>query len=419
MLHFPDIRLLYLREIRSALRERNILFNVVLMPLFLYPVMLWLIYTGITFVVGQTENFTSRVAIRVDTGAARDLEVAIRQTPKVDLVPSRDPAADIRSGDLDILVNIRPAGPALAGNVRVGLTYDGSKDRSRMARDRVAGAIDGYRARFLEARAEELGLSRTAYQQFWIEQKDVATGQEMGRFILGLLVPITLIVMIGIGGTYPALDATAGERERSTWETLMTTGTTRINIVVAKYLYVTTMASVAGMLNMGAMMFSVRSLLGALIGSRVDALTFTIPWTSAPLIVLFTVLLALFIAAGMMILAAFARTFKEAQSMASPFLMVLILPVAFLQEPGIEFSMTLAAVPVMNVCMVFREAISGVFHWPQIGLAIGVELLSVAAILWLASAILRYEDVLIGSYEGNFFRFLRERAFRQRMKDEG
>lgn len=59
MIDFRDVRILYVREIRSALHERNILFNAVLMPLFLYPLFLWLMYTGISFVMGQTDDSTA------------------------------------------------------------------------------------------------------------------------------------------------------------------------------------------------------------------------------------------------------------------------------------------------------------------------------------------------------------------------
>jgi hypothetical protein len=63
----------------------------------------------------------------------------------------------------------------------------------------------------------------------------------------------------------------------------------------------------------------------------------------------------------------------------------------------------------VNVAMVFREAIAGTFHWPLIGITLAVEALCVALALWLATNILRYEDFLIGSYGGNFVKFLKER----------
>ncbi len=64
MLIASDVRLLYKRELRSALRERNIVVNSILLPVFLYPLLLWLTYTGITFVTGQNEGFVSRVMLQ-------------------------------------------------------------------------------------------------------------------------------------------------------------------------------------------------------------------------------------------------------------------------------------------------------------------------------------------------------------------
>lgn len=409
MIDFRDVRLLYVREIRSALRERNILFNVVLMPLLLYPTFLWLAYTGISFVMGQTDDSTARVVVIREEGVAPDLEDEIRKARRIEVKQSEHPAADIRNGDLDVLVEISAADTTATGNVKTRFTYDASKDRSRMAHDRLSDLIEAYRARFLEQQAEGLGLSKPRYQQFWIESKNTSTGAAMGRFLLGMLVPITLIVMVAVGGIYPALDSTAGERERNTWETLLTTGVTRNSIVLSKYLYVASLSATAGLLNIMAMTFSARSLLAPLVGRNLDSVSFSIPWSAMPLIFVFTVVLALYVAAGAMILASFARTYKEGQSMVGPFTMLTIMPAAVLQMPGIEFTTTLALIPVVNVSMVFREAIAGIYHWPQIGLALLVELAIITGMLKLATVVLRYEDIFVGSYEGTFFKFLKER----------
>ena len=57
-MNFRDIRLLYWREIRSALRDRTIVMNSILLPILLYPLIIWLVYTGITFISGQNEELS-------------------------------------------------------------------------------------------------------------------------------------------------------------------------------------------------------------------------------------------------------------------------------------------------------------------------------------------------------------------------
>jgi sodium transport system permease protein len=411
-----DIRLLYMRELRSALRERNIVVNSILLPIFLYPVLLYLIYTGISFVGGQTEGFKSRIALRNSPVEHPLLKKEIEQNKQIELKLSQNPDVDIREGKLDLEVEFLPQDPqasSLNSNFRVKLTYDNSKDRSSAARRRLTEILEGYRDFFLNNEAGKLGLTRAQLQQFWVENRNIATSRQMGQFLLGLLLPLFLVIMLSVGCMHPAIDSTAGEREKSTWETLMTVATPRKNIIVAKYLYVCTMASVAGILNVIAMLLTMKSILAPLLGSEGEGITYTIPFRSVPLILLVTVLLAMFIAAGMMILASFARTFKEGQSMVSPFYLATLLPIFFLQTPGLEFTPGLALIPVVNVAMVFREAIAGTYHWPLIGLTLFVESLCIVLSLALATAILRYEDFLLGSYSGSLAKLIKQRLLRR------
>jgi len=417
MFRSADIRILYQRELRSALRERNIVVNGILLPILLYPIMLWLIYTGITFVGGQTQGFASRVMLQGLPQNHAQLRKDLERDIRIELKNSPNPVADIRAGTLDVLAEFQPPdeGAASQGdNFRVRLTYDNSKDRSGIARGRFTEILSRYRDRYFERRAGTLGISPAQLQQFWIESKNIATSRQMGRFILGLMLPLFLIIMVAIGCMFPAIDSTAGEREKSTWETSMTLATARVNIIVAKYLYVTTMAALAGILNLTAMLLSMKSILSPILGGRTEDLTFQIPLFSIPLILLLTILLAAFVAAGMMIFASFARTFREGQAMVSPFYIAVFVPVLFLQAPGIKFTTGLALIPIINVAMVFREAIAGTFHWHLIGITLVVEVLCVALALWLAAAILRYEDFLMGSYGGNFAKFLKERLLGRR-----
>src|SRR5437867_13210349 len=101
----------------------------------------------------------------------------------------------------------------------------------------------------------------------------------MGQFVLGMLLPIMLMVMLALGGFYPAIDSTAGERESSTWETTMTIGTSRTNVVLAKYLYVATMSATAALLNVTAITFSMRTILAPL-GGWIGTMSFQIPFRS-------------------------------------------------------------------------------------------------------------------------------------------
>jgi sodium transport system permease protein len=414
MANARDVWILYVQELRSALRERNIVIYSVLLPLLLYPVLMWVVFSAITFVRGQTEGFVSRVAL---TGLASEHD-AIRQAlagdDKVQLVDlgGRAPSDAVREGQVDLVAEFVPGplpGGATEPNFRATLTFDSSKDRSAAARDRFDNHLREYRADWIEREGVRHGVTTAEWQQFAVTAVNVASQLDIGAFVLKILLPTLLIVMVALGCFYPAIDTTAGERERSTWETTMTLATSRSSVVTAKYLYVATLGVLAGLLNVTAMVVTMGPVFSALGPGAAQTAAFRIPLSAIPIVALGAVLIALFIAAGMMIFAAFARTFREGQSMVSPFYFLTMLPVMFLQSPDVELTAALAFVPVVNVALMFRDAIGGTYQWPLILVTVLVEVATIVTCLGVARRVLQFEDVLMGAYNASFFKFLRER----------
>ncbi len=407
---------IYAHEIRSAFRERNIVIYSIVLPLVMYPVLLWAIFAGIQFVQGQTERLESRVALVGLPDEHRALADSLEDEEGIEVVPweaARDDAVSaIGEGRLDVLVEFAEPdsnGVALPDNFTLVLHFNEARDRSSGARTRVEGVLTDYRDEWLDRERRNLGVSDAAWADFGIVLKNVASADEMIRFLLALMVPTLMIIMIAIATFYPAVDATAGERERSTWETMMTVAASRTTIATAKYLYVATFGTVGGLLNLTALALSMRWILAPLTASSEQFASAGIPLSALPVIAVGTALLALFVAAIMLVLASFAQTFKEGQSMITPFYILLILPSIFMQDPDMEFSMLLAALPVLNIIMVIREAIMGVYHVPQIAVTFLSQIIFVAASIGFAQWVLRNEEVYMGTLEGGLGKFLKGR----------
>jgi sodium transport system permease protein len=223
------------------------------------------------------------------------------------------------------------------------------------------------------------------------------------------MIPLFLTIMVAVGCFYPAVDTTAGERERSTWETLMTTSASRASVVTAKYLYVATMGAAAGLLNVAAIFVSIGAIMAPLLGEG-GGMSFRLPLLAVPVMMAGAVVLALLLSAGMMILAAFARTFKDGQAMVQPvYIVAVLVPLLLGQQTDRTLTPEIALIPVANVAMMIRDAMGGVFLWPLIAQTLLVNLAMVALCLWLARFILRFEDVLMGSFDGSFWRFAKAR----------
>jgi sodium transport system permease protein len=160
------------------------------------------------------------------------------------------------------------------------------------------------------------------------------------------------------------------------------------------------------------MVASMGTILSPMLGGG-QAKFLQIPLESAPVILVGSVLLALFVSAGMMILASFASNYKEGQSMVGPFYIALIIPIMFLQTSGTEFTLRIALIPVANVAMMIREAMQGIYHWRLIGITMAVEAVCVIIALRIAMLVIRHEDFVMGSYSGSFGKFAKERLLRK------
>ena len=410
LLH-PQTWALYRMELRSALRERTIVMTSVLMPIVLYPAMLWVMFTGITFVRGQTDDLTSRIVVTGLPAAHAQLERELRAAPRVaiEAAPADgDAAVWLRDGRLDAVLQCS-ADTATGPGLRARIVYDGSRERSTAARDRLQRLLDTYRNRWLREQTAARGVTPAEWAGFAIDMTNTATSEQMGTLVLGMMVPLFFVIMVAVGCFYPAVDATAGERERGTWETLLTMAPPREALVIAKYLSVVTFGCLAGVLNVAGMLLTVRGVLGPLMGSD-ERVVFTMPLGAVPVVALGALLLAGFVAAGMMLFAAFARTFREGQSMVTPFYMLILLPTMTLGNRGLVFTPTLALVPVVNVAMMVREAFAGVFHAPQMAITVAASLATIVLLARVAAIVTTREDVLLGSYAGTLASFLRERA---------
>ena len=69
-----------------------------------------------------------------------------------------------------------------------------------------------------------------------------------------------LILMTVTGAVYPAIDLTAGERERGTLEMLMASPVSRLKLLLAKYAAVVVVAVLTALVNLVAMGITLQQL---------------------------------------------------------------------------------------------------------------------------------------------------------------
>jgi len=409
-----QIWILYRHEVRSALRDRSIVAMSIVIPLVMYPLLLWATFAGMSFIQGQAERLTAQVAVFQVPETHRALVDSLAAGGNLAITPwsgTPEEADDaVARGRLDAALHFGDpvtGGIGLDGNFSLRLAISTAHGRSERAGARIESIVAAYREAWIDRARPDLALDDPSWAGFAVVREDVATAEESTRFFLAIVVPMLTLIMVALASFYPAIDATAGERERSTWETLMTVAAPRGNVAAAKYMYVATFGAVGGLLNVAALVLSLRWILTPVAGPD-EVAAGGLPLATLPLIGLGTFLLGLFVAAGMLVFAVFARNFKEGQAAITPFYMVIIVPAVFLQSPDLALTERLALVPVVNVVLLLRAAIQGSVPLLAGGITLVSMAVTVALAVMFAQWVMRREEVLLGSAGGGLGGFLKQ-----------
>lgn len=184
-------------------------------------------------------------------------------------------------------------------------------------------------------------------------------------------------------------------------ETILCSPVSRVDLVLGKFFMVLTASLGTGMCALASMAltFSVGGTLASkfVSGGAASRALSSLP-TVNPLgvvAVLGMVLpMAVLFSAALLTVSLFAKSFKEAQSYVSPFVVVILLPAIVGMLPGVELNARLALVPILNVSLVSKELLSGAWPWPYIALIFGSSCVYAGIALALAVRMFNREDVI-------------------------
>jgi sodium transport system permease protein len=288
----------------------------------------------------------------------------------------------------------------------VTLYHYESEMKSGLGVSAVEGFFRNLRERTVTERLTGRGLPASLVKPFEVRRENVAPPEKVGGNIIGGVIPYLIIIMCFTGAMYPAIDLTAGEKERGTMETLLCSPVRRVNIVLGKFFMVMTASVTTMVLSLVSMGLSVvvgGSMLGASAAKSAQAAAGTkaaagvIPFIDpAGILGVFAMVLpvAVLFAAVLLAVALFAKSYKEAQSYVSPLIIVIIMPAVIGMLPGIELTAKTALVPILNLSLVCKEMLSGVWHWQYIALIFGSTTLYAGVALAFCVRMFNREDVI-------------------------
>ena len=399
-----NIGIVYRKELIDSLRDRRTVISMIVVPLFLMPLLTLGLGVPTAKLVGQAKEEVPKVMI-LGGGDSPKVMTELGKLQGVDIVPAKpDYAKEISNKQIRAAVEI-PVGfdAALAGGdattVKIYM-YEGDL-KSGFGADRLQKFFRDLRDRTIREHLEARHLSESLVRPFEIEQKNVAPPEKVGGAVLGGIVPYFIILFSLTGAMYPAMDLTAGEKERGTIETILCSPVSRTLLVLGKFLMVLT-ASIAtaalSIISMGVTFEVGMKLLQSVSHGAVDP-TLLIAITGKAIVSIFIIVLplAVLFSAALLAISLFAKSYKEAQSYLSPLMIIVFLPAVAAMLPGVELNTPLSFVPVLNTSLVSKEIIMGTYHWKYIALIFASSCVYATVALGIAVRLFQCEDVLFRS----------------------
>lgn len=362
-----NILTIFRKELKDITRDRKTLTMMLIIPLLVYP----MLFVGISkYMTSQTEKAGQeilRIAI-INNGNEKNFEDFIAQFPNSSLIKIADTivAKDLILGDSIDAAYYFPPGydTSLAKLEPTNFQYFYTSTNNEFAVAFIENINYAYQQNLINNKLAEVNISETILEPAKSIARNLATSREQLGSIVGGILPYFFIIFCMVGCMYPAIDLAAGEKERGSLETLLVSSASRMEIYIGKLLTVTLSGFISAMASIAGLIISAQ-MVGSDASSGDDSMQITsllngiIEPGSIILMLVILLPLNIFFAAITLMLSIYAKSFKEAQSMITPLMILIVFPSIFGMLPGVTLDYKTALIPILNVSLGAKEIISG------------------------------------------------------------
>lgn len=359
-------RVLINKELKHLFRDTKTIVQTVVVPTFITPVLIGAIFWYISSIAQEETVKTYDIAYSGDI--SNQIYDEIEETDRFTIVPI-DSLENLKlsvqddSSDIGIYIDDEfNLEPSINSTVKVMVFYK-DLDTFSQAKDILMNIINDYKKDIISTRLNDLNIDENILDPIDLEEEDLTTDKEFAGTFIGALIAFLFIAYILQGSMYPAIEMGAGEKERGTMETLISTNISSVEIIIGKMFSIT----------LSAVITAIFSTLGFILPLIIVFLYFgdSIPDTffnivSAivnPLAILgiFSMLvpLSIFMGALMLAVSVYSKNPKEAGLLLGN-LMIFFFAPAYLPliNPGLEIDLVGSLIPCFSLALHTNALIS-------------------------------------------------------------
>lgn len=417
-MNLKNFKIVLKKELKDLFRDKKSLIATFFIPIVLYPLLMFLMGGGMQNMMdGSGDINVAVLGVRTESGytalAESDKKLfsdlfdgynqSVTEGQKIYIKEFDDYDAALVDGGLQVIITAEAGIGGIesqaTGGYTVGYVSDQRSNNSMLALSVIQNVIETYAKAVYDQRISgAIGGDISGYQTILqgeaLSVDDFVKRSGTDNYLIIMMIPMLVTVLISVGGATVAVDLIAGEKERGTFEPLLSTGAGRFSILSAKYLVVIIFALINGIVQVLAMAAGIAlspSLSHGMGGESGLSLSFGGVVLGAVNILL----LACFFCSVMLCLASTAKNFKEASTKTS-FLVLLPMLLAFsvMFTDAVNIGISNMFIPIINVVCVIKMILSGYINYSYFFISAAVNLALVGAAVYITLKMFSKESLI-------------------------
>jgi sodium transport system permease protein len=394
---FRNAIIVYRKELMDFLRDRRTIKSMVVVPIFVVPlVAIGMSYMNYHFISQARREIPRTMILGGEDSPA--LMAELQQFKQIDIVPaSGNYTAEILNKKLRVAVRVPSGFDALlqhGDQTHISIYYSKEELTSQFAADTVTKFFNELRDKTSKKALAMHNLPANVLESIVVDEENVTPREVAAGSVIARLLPYCIILLCLNGAITPAIDLTAGEKERGTMETLLCSPVSRTDLVIGKFLMVFTASLTTAILaitSMSLYAMYAQKMVGA---GGASALPLTIAVRGIAAVFAMVLPLSALFSGALLAFALFARTFREAQSYVAPLMLMAVLAAGTSFLPGIDLNLKTIFIPIVNTSLVCKEILAGKYHWGFIVLVFAISCAYASVAMSYAVRLFNNEKVL-------------------------
>lgn len=381
------------KELKDIFRDKKTIIFSLLLPIIIYPAMF-------AFMDSTEKDMQNKIEegikIGVKDSGSSTIGSIIKEDKRYKVSEADNLDEALKSGDISVIIEIPENFDSKIDeeeNTGLKLVYDETSSTSSTSVNVVRGYLNEYYNQIVTARIEKRGLDKSIITPFAIETLSNSNKKQeevnvIGNMMMSML-PTFLILFIFTPTIAVAADLGAGEKERGTFEPLLTTSVKRGTILWGKLISISIVSGITLMVSMAAMLISINVFFDN------AAKNMNLGIASIGLIILFAILILVAIVAVELSVSIYSRSMKEANSYLGGMTFVIFIFTYLPMMADVKsINPTYFHIPLTNVVCVIKEFIVGIYNVQHILTVAGWFIVYIALALLFARHMFNKEEVI-------------------------